>query len=53
MSWSWENSFQKQAQTVVKKEREGVDSELVWRAVGVFQSYDLNLPVHEGGQVVT
>ena len=50
---SWKNSFQKQAQTVVKKEREGVDSELVWRAVGVFPSYDHNLPVHEGSQVVT
>ena len=37
----------------MKKEREGVDSELVWRAVGVFPSYDHNLPVHEGSQVVT
>ena len=43
----------KQAQTVVRKEIEGVGSELVWRGVEVFQSCDLNLPVHEGGQVVT
>ena len=29
-----ENSFQRKVQTAVKKEREGVDSELVWRGVG-------------------